>query len=68
MEPLIYYFREFWEFCLGDNLDFIQLCKDGDAVGILALIGTVGMVWGFFLRPIYRLVTGRKARGRSWKL
>ena len=69
MQPLIYYFKELWQFCLGSDLSFRTLWEQGDVVGILAAICTIIMVFGFFLKPIYRICTFQSVRGkkRLWK-
>lgn len=66
MQPIIYYFEKFWEFIIGDEFNFIEACKNGDAVTLLSFICATIMVWGFFLRPIYRLATFRSITGKKW--
>lgn len=65
MEPIIYYFKQFWIFVLGEDLNFVEACKNGDAVTILAFICVTVMVFGFFLVPIYRICTFKSVRGSN---
>lgn len=69
MEPIIYYFEQFWKFCLGENLNFQSMWDNGDAVGLLAMTCTTIMIFGIFLKPIYRICTFQSVLGkrRKWK-
>lgn len=68
MNPLIFYFQQFWQFCLGENLNFKELWNQGDAVGLLAMICTCIMVFGFFLKPVYRICTFQSVRGKNRRI
>lgn len=69
MQPIIYYFEQLWEFILGTDFNFIEMWKNGDGVGLLSFFCVTMMIFGFFLRPIYRLGTGKSALGnlKNWR-